>query len=195
MITVIVEDGTIVENANSYASVADGDTYHEGHLYGDAWNEASADEKARALVMATRTLEATMSFNGSRASSTQSLCWPRIRAENQEIVDWFAWGLSYGFWNEDPTTTGIWGPYWASNVVPPAIRAATIETARELLKSDRTLDDPTKGIQSVGVGQGAVSVSFNASDRKKIIPDMIRMMLSPYGTFRDGMVNPKVYRI
>ena len=36
-LTLIKEDGTGKADANSYASVADGDAYHDGHLYATAW--------------------------------------------------------------------------------------------------------------------------------------------------------------
>ena len=39
-------------DANSYASVADSDAYHEGHLYATAWTGATTDNKAASLVMA-----------------------------------------------------------------------------------------------------------------------------------------------
>ena len=36
------EDGTGKSDANSYASTADGDAYHDGHLYASAWTAAIA---------------------------------------------------------------------------------------------------------------------------------------------------------
>ena len=66
-LTLIKEDGTGRSDANSYADVADGDSYHDGHLYASAWTGATADKKAAALVMATRLIDSQFQFNGSRA--------------------------------------------------------------------------------------------------------------------------------
>ena len=36
-LTLIKEDGSGLANANSYASAADGDAYHDGHFYASTW--------------------------------------------------------------------------------------------------------------------------------------------------------------
>ena len=59
MLTLVKEDGTGKSDANSYASVADADAYHEGHLYASAWTGATTADKEKALVMATRLRTAT----------------------------------------------------------------------------------------------------------------------------------------
>ena len=40
-LTLVKEDGTGKTDANSYAGVADGDAYFEGHLYANAWTAAT----------------------------------------------------------------------------------------------------------------------------------------------------------
>lgn len=66
-INLIIEDGSGKADANSYASVADGDAYHAGHLYATAWTAATADQKAIALVMATRLIDAEYQFRGVKS--------------------------------------------------------------------------------------------------------------------------------
>src|SRR3954468_3431469 len=56
-LVLVKQDGTGLLNSNSYASAADGDLYHQGHLYGAAWNWASLGTKEAALVMATRLID------------------------------------------------------------------------------------------------------------------------------------------
>ena len=51
----------------------DGDIYHDGHLYAEAWIAAPLDKKIPALVMATRLIDAEYQFSGVRAVATQSL--------------------------------------------------------------------------------------------------------------------------
>lgn len=182
--SLIVETGEGLPDSNSYAAIADCDEYHRGHLYATDWFAATDDKKEKALRMATRTIDTLMDFNGSRATQSQALCWPRLLAEDTERALWRSWGFSYGFWNEDPMQNGVWGGYLASNAVPAGIRAATCEMARQLLIADRTKEDDTKGIKSVSLGQGAVSVTLDPADRKKIFTPLVNMMLQPFGGFR-----------
>lgn len=54
----ILEDGTGLETANSYASVAEADAYHDSRLHSLARTAAQTPVKERALAMATTTLDA-----------------------------------------------------------------------------------------------------------------------------------------
>src|SRR6476469_7061286 len=76
-LTLIKEDGTGKVDANSYADAADGDAYHDGQLWANTWTSASAGDKEKALVMATRVIDAEYQFNGTRVSDAQALQWPR----------------------------------------------------------------------------------------------------------------------
>ena len=76
--SVIVEDGTQVANANSYLSVADADTYHT--LYGhDDWAGTDAD-KGTALINATQSIELLYGqrYLSAPENSSQSLLFPRF---------------------------------------------------------------------------------------------------------------------
>lgn len=83
--TFTVEDGTGLAAANSYASISYADDYHEGRG-NTSWTHSSVTdaEKENALVRATDYIEKRFGtkFRGWRGSSTQSLQWPRIDAED-----------------------------------------------------------------------------------------------------------------
>lgn len=66
-LTLNKEDGTGKPTANTYALVADADSYHEGHLYAAGWTAATVEQKTAALVMATRVIDSEYQFNGYRA--------------------------------------------------------------------------------------------------------------------------------
>src|SRR5512136_1491423 len=83
-LTLIKEDGTGRTDANSYASVAEGDAYFEGHLYASAWTAATSGTKAAALVMATRLVDSQFQFHGYRTNETQALQWPRERCPDPD---------------------------------------------------------------------------------------------------------------
>lgn len=63
-------------SANSYQAVADATTYFANTLFEAQWTALSADTKAQALITACTWLE-TLSYTGTRVSTTQALQWPR----------------------------------------------------------------------------------------------------------------------
>lgn len=72
-----VEDGTTVEGANSYVSVAYADTYHSDRGNSD-WT-GTDDVKEAALVKATDYIEQTYTgrWIGYKVEYNQALSWPR----------------------------------------------------------------------------------------------------------------------
>lgn len=174
-LTVITEDGTGKSDANSYVTVAEVDTYHESHLYPAAWIGASAEQKKAAVVMASRTLDAMVDWNGFRQSLGQALEWPRNNARRPGT------GMSGGIGQGQRQARG---DVWESNVIPKPLKDATAELSRLLLTGDRTAESETQGIKKVGLGQGAVEVEFDASDRATIIPEHLATILSVLGTVK-----------
>ena len=77
-VTVIATPGAA--NANSYLSVAAADDLADDYLGPLNWTAATTDNKGRALITATRYLD-QLEWLGSRATTTQSLAWPRSGAE------------------------------------------------------------------------------------------------------------------
>jgi hypothetical protein len=75
----VVEDGTGLPNADSYASVAAADAYFLAR--GNAtWAAALTADKESALVRATQSLDGRCSWRGVRLTSAQGLRWPRALA-------------------------------------------------------------------------------------------------------------------
>lgn len=129
-VTIVVEDGSCPVGANAYASIANADAYHAGSINGLAWDGVpDADQRARALVQATRTLDSLCDWPGQRATLTQALDWPRSGVVYR--------GLNLG-----------------TAVVPVALVQATCEFARLLLTvGDPTLDgDDAGNIASETIG-------------------------------------------
>ena len=87
--TFVVEDGTIVADANSYLEVADADQYFENHSNPVAWTGATAPDKQDALRIATQYLDIRYIWKGITADKTQELDWPRssVIDENDRSVD------------------------------------------------------------------------------------------------------------
>ena len=161
-LTLINEDGTGRTDANSYASAADSDAYHAGHLYATSWTGATADNKAAALVMASRVIDAEFQFNGVKASAAQALQWPRSDCRDPDAV-------------ATSSTAGV----VASNVVPKGVSDATCELARELLLLDRTAAPPGEGIASDWTA--TAGKKYSKTDVRPILPRLVQSLLAKYG--------------
>lgn len=76
--SLIVEDGTSLDNAESYISVSDADVYHSTRGI-TIWDNATPTEKEQALRRATDYMvgEYRILWSGKRATITQALDWPR----------------------------------------------------------------------------------------------------------------------
>ena len=167
-LVLVKEDGSVVAGANSYASVADGDAYHDGHLYATVWTGADASIKAAALVMATRLIDGLFAFNGTRATAQQVLQWPRLLCFDPDRPAIAA----------VPTIVIPWY-YVPGNIVPVPVVNAVIETARELIKKDRTDNPQGEGLKSSNIG--SMQMSYDKTDRAPILPHVALCFLSKYG--------------
>jgi len=165
-LTLIKEDGTGKVDANAYADAADGDAYHEGHLYATAWTGALLASKEKALVMATRLMDGQFQFNGLKASEEQALQWPREDCRDPDGED-----------------------FLDSDAVPKAVVEATCELARELLIADRTAAPEGEGLKYHN--SGTEQKGYDKSDTRPIISQVAQAMLAKYGSLlksRSGAV-------
>ncbi len=165
-LTLIKETGAGLANANSYADVADGNAYHDGHLYATAWTGATADQKAVALVMASRLMDAQYQFGGARSVASQALQWPRRQCRIPDEAD-----------------------VLADDAVPKAVVEAACELARELLIADRTAAPAGEGLKYYNAG--GVQTGYDKTDRRPIIPAIVQALLAKFGSLiqaRSGAV-------
>jgi hypothetical protein len=170
-LVLIKEDGSGLANANSYADVADGDAFHEAHLYATDWTGASTGTKTAALVFATRLIDAHYQFRGFKAHDTQALQWPREFARDDDALH-----------NRVFLSLANRDEHFADNIVPKLLRDATIETARELIKANRTDDPDGEGLASMTL-TGTLSMTFDKSNRRPVIPHVAQAMLSKLGEY------------
>ena len=164
----IKEDGTGKADANSYADVAECDAYHDGHLYATAWTGATEENKAAALVMATRLIDVEIQFNGTRSNYIQALQWPRSACPERDN-------------DYSPLNALLMLP--SGNVpadqVPRAVIQATCEMARELLLTDRTAAPRGEGLRFENTG--GIQTGYDKNDRRPVLSQVTLAMLSKYG--------------
>ena len=147
------------KDSNSYASIQDGNTYHEGHSQGETWAAATEDARSRALVTATRQLDAWFDWDGDVAFADQVLLWPR-----KGVV-------------------GRTGYLLDGETIPAVIRDATAELARSRLGGAGPTDD-ADDIKRLKAGP--VDITFRDARETFVIPEAVLIMVNRIGTQRVG---------
>lgn len=142
---VLDNDGTVIAmGANEYFVDA---------LHATAWTSASEEDKGKALVSATRFIDAKFVFKGVKTDQDQALSFPR-----------------YGVTNLD-------GYSYLNTELPQRLKDATAELALSLLAGGiSAFSDPSTGIRKVKAG--AVEVEFDKDDRVETITDDVSALLS-----------------
>jgi hypothetical protein len=111
-ISVIDTVGSV--SANSYVSTAYATTYVDVYALTesqrDVWANTGVDDRARAIIIASRDLDMYMLWDGTKATSTQSMEWPRAGTSystteipeslRQAVVEFALWRLQ----NDSPVT-------------------------------------------------------------------------------------------
>jgi len=169
-LTLIVEDGSAKADANSYATLVQGNAYHEGHVAASNWTAATDAQKEAALVMATRAIDALFRFEGWKRTATQALQWPRSDCPDVERSGGEA--------------------YLADDALPACVRDATSELARFFLAEDRTGDAEGIGLRSLTI-EDALRLVFDPLRPKPVVPQFVQSILGRVGTYegrRSGCV-------
>lgn len=184
----VVEDGTGVPGANSYCDLAYAEAYHAAALYATEWDAGTSDQKTKALLESARMIDAGMKFHGFKNLDTNPMEWPRLYARNPES----AYGVSY--WQGSGYPSGY---YWSCTAIPERLKKAQAELAGEMLKKDRSAEWSALGIGSVGLGQGAVDVTFTgdaATAAAQPFTPAVLDYLQPLGYPRSGSNQATVRR-
>jgi len=165
-LTLIKETGAGLVDANAYANAADGDAYHDGHLYATPWTAATLANKEAALVMATRLIDGQFQFDGVKASEAQALQWPREDCHDPDGDEALP-----------------------ADAVPKAVIEATCEMARELLIVDRTASPAGEGLRYENVG--TTQTGYDKGDTRPVISHVAQALLMKFGSLlksRSGVV-------
>ena len=158
----IVENGSGLSNAESYASVAECDAYHlaRGNT---AWT-GTTDQKEIALRLATQAIEVEYvgRWLGQRINQDMSLSWPRNAVYDSDDY------------------------YISASVVPQRIKDATCELALRQVQGDTLVPDISEpgDIEAESVTVGPISVSTEYSGGKSQVKEysIVDSLLSIYVT-------------
>jgi hypothetical protein len=149
-------------NANSFATLAQFQTYMESRLYGDAWEDYDDDVVLKALITATRLIAEyfnRVGWQGFVVSSTQALPMPRS-------------GMLY------PNGWPI-----PSSIIPQQLVDATSELAFRLIEAGAMPDDPseTAGLKSLLAGPVKLEFTEDSGTVTVELPERIMNMIAFLG--------------
>jgi len=146
------------KGTNSYATLAEANTYFEDRLDVAAWTEATDAIKSQALVTATSVLN-DENWTGYAISEAQLLAFPRVGSYFDPRL-----GIEVTLTNE----------------VPNRIITATFELAYHLLNNDGVLDD-TGSVTDLTVGQISLKIESTANTIPPTVNKLIRPLLANAG--------------
>lgn len=157
----IVETGSGDASAESYASVADADSYLAAR--GQAlWEGMVTADKEAALRRATDYMQQAYRerWAGTRATATQALDWPRWNVPVKDVPGGF----------------GSVPAYYSDTVVPGEVKNACILLAIKAVAGDLAPDiEP----QTISESVGPISVTYAAGSRQTVKYQAIDNLLSP----------------
>lgn len=153
--TLVVETGSGDTTSNAYITEASANAYFSNKLYADRWEVALSQQRIRAIITATKTLDDFITWKGYRVSENQALAWPRAQVNDQD-----------GYLINNAT-------------VPQAVKDATCELAILLLDEDRREEDDMEGITKIAVGPISIERDKN---EKPIIPDHVARIIRFIGS-------------
>ena len=165
----IVEDGTGLETAESYISVADADTYHTARGNETTWTDLDVTVKEQLLRKATEYMvqEYRLRWKGVRATAVQALDWPRGLVERPDYA--------YAGMNGYTTISGDF--YFPSNDVPVEVERACAELA---LRAASAPLGPDLGAPVLREKIGPIDVEYAQGARQTTVYQAVDNMLAPF---------------
>jgi hypothetical protein len=149
-VALIVEDGTGLATAESYASVAEADLYHS-NLGNTSWSALTTPQKEQYLRQATNFLvqRYRTRWKGWRAYTVQRLDWPRLGVFLDDVAAYPTGGRLSSF-----------AYMVAVNAVPAQVKDATCEAAY-IASTGTALTPPTLTQNRLQVKTGPIFVAYD----------------------------------
>ena len=154
--TIIVDANIRSATFNCYISLEQATAYMERRLYATPWNDATPEDRVKALLTATLKLDELFDWEGYRLDAHQPLDWPRYEVYNED-----------GYWED-------------SDQIPAQIQRATIELALSLLSENRFLREDPETVGLKKVKAGPVEIEFDNEDRPTFTPDAVDRLVAHY---------------
>jgi len=158
--SLIVEDGTGLENANTYISLTYADTYHS-ELGNADWTGADQADKEAALLRATQYIDGKHGrrWVGRKKTAEQGLDWPR-----------------FGAFDSDG---------WQLFEVPDEVGKATAEAALLVIQGEELTPSLDRGGRVISETVGPISTTYAdgapATPTHTVVTYLLSRVLKPAG--------------
>jgi len=158
---------------NSYIDITGATSYFDNRLFADAWTNAVADDKAKALIMATKKID-RQPLRGKKIDVNQVMEFPRMIYSYEP--------RHYGMYNINISTKQYnYGPGWyIQESVPQEVLDATCEEALALLQygNSKRVMLQKQGVKSFNMGGMSETLSgdtirFLSQEAKELLADFI----------------------
>ena len=156
-------DATVgTDTANSYVTEAEAEVYMDDRSYASAWSTFA--DKSKLLITSSSFIDWYLKFKGTKATSAQSMQWPRLGAVRPD------------------------GVYVDSTIIPREVKIAVCEMALSSLESDRTDEDPLAGISQLKVSSLSITAGPSKPNQtnRPVIPPKIHKILSDLLSSQSG---------
>lgn len=146
---------------NTYITLEDAELYFETRLNAELWENATDDDKSKALIMATKKIN-KMNFIGVKKVITQTLEFPRLY--EQKNTDNFPYN------------------YLSIADYPEEIEDAVCEEALAILSFGSSTHQQNKqfGIKSISMGTESVTYDDSAVSSRALLSAEAKNMLSKW---------------
>lgn len=156
-----VETGNADPDANSYVDVGYFDDYAATNPFRSSMQAALPTESREILlVRASKYIDVTVKWNGTRVDQDSGLRWPRAGVYDAD-----------GFEISDDT-------------IPPALKDATCELALYLMDEDWTSPQGQRGFQQIQVD--VIDIKMTDNYVRPSLPDLVIDMLNALGSVNRG---------
>lgn len=169
-------------DANSYASLAEGDTYFGNRLDCSDWTGATDPNKEKVLKQSARIFDQYVNWLGLKTATTQALQWPRKGI----CYD----GVHYFTCSSWLTLDSDYSWVLDSDTIPQIIKDAQCEMSLVLLADDTQV---VGNLSSLSFAD--IKMNLKGNDNQGIIPDHVWQILSSLGFLKKGSGTVKLLRL
>lgn len=156
-----VEDGSLVADANSYATVAEADDYYAvDPNFNATWTAYTDVEKEQRLAWSARVLDQKCRYDGSPVSATQAMRWPRT-----------------GVTDKDCRVV-------SSTSIPEQLKEAVLEHLKYAINNDPTTGGDIDQISQVVVD--VIEITYQEGTSQTTVPNLINHILTGIGAYQIG---------
>lgn len=163
-------------SADSYCTVAEVDAYFASSYKRPLWEEVDSDDKESILKESTRLLDGLVSWYGYKATSTQSLRWPRAYVRDPDSI----WGSAQYM------DVIVSEAYIDSTIIPKPIKDIVCELAYDIVVNSG-FQSQENDLTSVKIG--SINVNFSDKVKNQGLPQIVRNLLTNWGDYVVGSSN------